>query len=276
MNKWGLWVAGPVPIPPCFYLQQDIFPRVRAEAARCLRERGWSQTRIAQGLRISQAMVSRYGQAGADDDPFVLRFVDELLADLDGQGALDISPWCRTLGTTRDRPGAHAAMADMLHAEHALRQGAPSGLMPEVGLNIAVALPGASTPRDVLSYPARIIHADGHLVAPLPPTLGASGHLARCLLLLRHRYGWLQAIGNVRGSRAASQAAQKVGTVWHLDGGDGDREEQLERHVRRTRREPAFVEDPGGFGIEPCLYVCGPDAATVAERILAVHEHLHA
>lgn len=265
-----------MPVPPCFFLQQETFPKVRAEAARRLRDRGWSQTRIAQALQISQAMVSRYSHGPSEDDPFVTRLVEELLGDLDGQGGPDISPWCRSLGTTRDRPGAREAMADLLHAEHTLRQGRPSELMPQVGLNIAVALPGANTPRDVLSYPARIVHADGHILAPFPPALGASGHLARCLLLVRHRYQRLQALGNVRGSRAATEAAQSIGTVWHMESGDADREEQLERHVQRTRREPAFIADPGGFGIEPCLYVCGPDAATVARRILDIHARINA
>lgn len=261
-----------MPLPPCFYLQQDLFPKVRAEGARHLMERGWSQTRVAQALRISQAMVSRYGRASPDHDPLVQSLVQQLLQDLEGDEGRTESPWCHTFGAAEDRPGAREALTDLLQAEHILGRGAPARLMPQVGLNIAVALPGAQAPRDVMSYPGRIIHADGRLVAPLPPTLGSSGHLARCLLLVRSRYPQVRAIANVRGSRAAAKAADSLATTWNLQGGDGEREEQLAEELERRRKQPAYVVDPGGFGIEPCIYVCGSDAAHVAKRILSLHD----
>jgi predicted fused transcriptional regulator/phosphomethylpyrimidine kinase len=41
----------------------------------------------------------------------------------------------------------------------------------------------------------------------------------------------------------------------------------------RISRAPA-LHDPGAIGLEPCLYVGGPDARSVAATLLHLHEAL--
>ncbi|MEA3203875.1 MAG: hypothetical protein QOI63_1555, partial [Thermoplasmata archaeon] len=68
-----------MPIPPCFHLADEVFPKVRAQAARRLVAQGWSQTKAAQALGLSQAMVSRHVAAPpAPTDPLVDRLTAEL------------------------------------------------------------------------------------------------------------------------------------------------------------------------------------------------------
>jgi predicted fused transcriptional regulator/phosphomethylpyrimidine kinase len=257
-----------VPLPPCFHLADEVFPKVRAQAARRLVAKGWSQTRTAQALGLSQAMVSRHVAASPPPaDPLVDRLTAELEAELaQGAPANGSSRWCVALSAS---PGDDAPLQDLLEAERLLREAAPLRLVPQIGLNLARALPGAQRPEQVLSFPGRIIEAAGRLVTPLPPSLGASGHLARCLLHLRGRDAGALALASVRGGPAVAKAAQALGwSVAQVGARRGpDADEAVLKAIDRAQ-DPRTVHDPGAVGIEPCLYLAGPDARSVAHRIL--------
>lgn len=256
-----------VALPPCFHLADSVFPRVRAEAARRLAGDGWSQSRIAALLGVSQAMVSKYqARAEAEADVLVLRLSDDLLAGLDALAAAGPSVWCRTLSVTTGRAGAEAALEDLLAAETRLVQAAPLWVMPQVGLNIARALPEAKSPGDVLAYPARIAAAGDRLVRPEAPELGASRHLAACLLELRRRDPSLHALANIRGGEHIAAAA---GPHVRL-APEGDRETAFAQAVGDAADVPHTLHDPGAIGIEPCLYIAAPDAHQVVARILDI------
>lgn len=260
-------------LPPCFHLADEVFPQVRAEAARRLAAQGWSQVRIAQAVHLSQGMVSKHVAAkGTSKDPLVHRLVDELLAELEAGTRSRRSPWCDTLSLGEGRPGAEAALADLLQAETRLRQAAPLRLMPQIGLNIARALADSRTPEDILSYPGRLVDVGGALVPPAPPAFGASGHLARCLLALRQREPSLFALANVHGGKRAAAAAAKAGFALIRIKPDpkGGSEAAFGRTVRAAAKLNPFLLDDRTPGVEPCLYVAGRDAREVAARILAL------
>lgn len=254
-----------VAVPACFHLADDVFPRVRAEAARRLIADGWSQSRAAQALGVSQAMVSKYlGREAVASDALVERLVADLVQELHAPTPAAISPWCTTLTARQERPGADEALSDLLAAERRLLAEPPMAVMPEVGLNIARCTRQAATADDVLAYPARIVAAADRLVRPVAPEFGASRHLAACLLALRGRDPDVHAIANIRGGPAIRKAA---GATVELRG-RGDRERLYARAVHET---PArLVHDPGAVGYEPCLYVAGPTASAVVDRILDI------
>lgn len=250
-----------MPVPACFHLADEVFPRVRAEAARRLVSGGWSQSRAAAALGVSQAMVSKYQTREAEVDALVLRLVDELLAELEAPSpAAGPSTWCTTLTVSQDR--GDGALADLLAAERLLLGGDLHPVMPQVGLNLARALPGAEGPQDVLAYPARIVRAGDRIIRPAPPALGGSTHLARCLLALRGRDPGLFAIANVLGGRVAS------GLDAVRLSGEGDRTDLFAAAVAAAPEAPLLVHDPGAVGFEPCLYVAGRSAVEVARTIL--------
>lgn len=215
-------------------------------------------------------MVSKHLAAPPPTDPLVDRLADELAREaLDpaaatGEGA----PWCTTLTTAGQRPGASVAVQDILAAERNLLAKAPLRVMPQVGLNVAVALPQAADPDDVLAFPGRLVEAGGRLLRPAPPAFGGSGHLARVLLAARKRWG-TTAIANVRGGADVIQAAKRLGwTVARVARDSGDvREETLLGGLAVVRQAPVAVHDPGAVGLEACLYILGPDAAHVATQI---------
>lgn len=260
-----------MPLPPCFHLADDVFPKVRAEAARQLVAKGWSQTRAAKAIGISQGLVSKHVAVKPPrTDPLVARLTAELLRDLDAGTPTGASAWCTTLTITDARPGAKEAVADVLAAEAMLRSAMPLRLMPQIGLNIARALPDSKTPQDVLSYPGRLVDAGGDLVAPAPPAFGASGHLARCLLHLRGRDTSLMALANVRGGIGALRAAKKLGwrVVEIAADRRGDAEAPFRRAVDGEAKPPTVLHDGKAIGIEPCLYVAAADATALARQVI--------
>lgn len=252
-----------MPVPACFHLADHVFPRVRAEAARRLVASGWSQGRAAGALGVSQAMISKYQGRPVEEDVLVLRLTNELLDDLETPApATGPSAWCTTLSAEQDR--GDGSLEDLLEAERLLLAGDIRAIMPQVGLNLARALPDARSPQDVLAFPARIVLAGDHLVRPEPPVLGGSTHLAQCLLALRRRDPTLHAIANVRGGPLA------VGLDCVELAGDGDRSDLFATAVRQASTTPTLVHDPGAVGIEPCLYVAGRSATDVAHTLLGL------
>lgn len=261
-------------VPACLRLADDVFPRVRARAARDLVAQGWSQARAARHLGVTQAMVSKYlAGAPGSDGPLVERLAEEVVRSADAPAPDGPSGWCAVLSAGEGRKGADEAMEDLLAAEALLRRGRPLLLVPQIGMNVARALSTARSAQDVLAFPGRIVEAGGRLLSPAPPAFGGSGHLARCLLALREEEGAVLALASVRGGSDVRRLLPKGSALIQRRPGDRDPEAGFRRAVARAPGTH-LLHDPGGHGIEPCLYVAGADARAVAARVLALHERL--
>lgn len=263
-------------LPACLRLADDIFPRVRAHAARRLVDAGWSQTRIGQTLGLSQAMISKHLASPPASDPLVERLADELAQEaLQPKPFAGESPWCGTLTQTQQSSHHEVALQDILAAERLLASRPPLAVLPQVGLNLAVAIPTATDPSGIIAFPGRLIEAGGRLLRPAPPMFGGSGHLARVLLALRQRHGYA-AIANVRGGSQVMAAARRLGwTVQLLErASTSTSEAPLLAAIAAGRKPLNALHDPGAVGLEACLYIAGPDAQAVAQQILALQEEL--
>ncbi len=273
----------PVPIPACFHLAESVFPRVRAVVAAHLAADGWSQSRTAEALGISQAMVSKYLARLATEpetDPLVLRLAGDVRRELETPtppATGSVSSWCQVLGSGEDGT-AREALQDLLAAEKTLVEAAPLEIMPQVGLNIVRAVGDARDPAHVYGFPGRIVEAGQTLISPAPPSLGASGHLARCLIALRERSPEVVAMANIRGGPVVAEAARRAGyEVAQIDrtsGGTTDDEAPFQAAVQAAPESCSILHDPGAFGVEPCLYIAGPSAHEAVDRILHIREAL--
>ncbi|HUR25343.1 MAG TPA: thiamine-phosphate synthase family protein [Candidatus Thermoplasmatota archaeon] len=270
-------------VPACLRLADEVFPRVRAIAARRLVDHGWSQARAGVALGLSQAMVSRHLATREPEDPVALRLADDLVASLvaprPAGTAHGPSEWCTTLTIGQDRAGGDEALRDLLAAERTLRAGNPLALMPQVGLNVARAVAGARSTEDVLAFPGRLVEAGGRILNPAPPAFGGSGHLARILLARRENPSGAttQALANVRAGRDVLAAAKRLG--WSVAAVNRGRSgaaagEAPVLAAARSSPQAVALHDPGAVGLEPCLYVAGADASDAAARILALHDAL--
>ncbi|MHB1260502.1 MAG: thiamine-phosphate synthase family protein [Thermoplasmatota archaeon] len=266
-------------VPACLRLADEVFPRVRAIAARRLVAQGWSQVRAGEAVGLSQAMVSRHLASAEPEDAVAQRLADDLVQTLlspaPAGAAHGPSEWCATLTVGQDRPGGDEALRDLLAAERALRSGNPVRLMPQVGLNLARAVPDAASADDVLAFPGRLVEAAGRILNPAPPVFGGSGHLARVLLARRETQPGTLALANVRAGPDVLAAAKRLRwTVAVVARGKGATDEAPVLAAARSSPKAAAVHDPGAIGLEPCLYIAGSDASEVASQILLLHESL--
>ncbi len=89
-----------------------------------------------------------------------------------------------------------------------------AGLAPEVGINIAMAIPQpyARGPMDVAAIPGRIRRAGLRLVAATTcPEMGASSHLARAILEVMKRHPEVRAGVNILYTGKVLEAASRLG-----------------------------------------------------------------
>lgn len=261
-------------MPACFLLADDVFPRVRAEAARRMVESGWSQMKAAGALRVSQAMVSKYvGRPRVEEDGTVLRLADELMRTVEAPTTYEgPSSWCQTLSPIQDEPESQDALSDILAAEQQLLAVPPMDLIPQIGLNLARSRPSAIGLGGILAFPGRMVAAGDRLVSPVPPAWSASTHLGTALLALQTTRPEILALSNVRGNDRIVAAAESVGI----------KVERLKRSERRGD-EPVIecfaqghqcVYDAGAMGIEPCLYVAAESAIEVVETLHKIQSKL--
>jgi len=160
-----------------------------------------------------------------------------------------------------------------------------AGLAPEVGINIAEALPHpyARGPRDVAAFPGRIVKTPWGLEAAHPcPEFGSSSHLARAILAMMRAHKDLRAAVNIKYSREAIRAAEVLGyKVSYYDRREEPREVKeregatipwgIEYALRKAGYERLdLVYHTGDWGKEPMITVFAGSAEEAVEKALAI------
>ncbi|ESP89677.1 thiamine-phosphate synthase family protein [Candidatus Halobonum tyrrellensis] len=285
----------------------EFLPTLRSMLAEDLRGRGLTQREVADALGISQSAVSKYAHGDVSRNRRVLEDervadvverVGEGLAsgELSRVGALvELEVFVRELEDGDLLADLHeAAMPELADAEYdfavhdpdsglrerertlaSLRRGlrtltAASGfssLIPNVGSNLVECTSDADDIDDVAGIPGRIFDVKGRTTVPGDPEFGMSEHVAGVLLSAR-------AAG--ADARAAVDVRYDAGLVDDLTAAGYDCVEfdpeaptdAVADAVAAATPEGTFVlYQSGGFGIEPVLYVLGPDAPTVARVV---------
>lgn len=141
-------------------------------------------------------------------------------------------------------------------------------IMPEVSVNVAYAPEGATSAKQVVAVPGRIVRVGGTARAFMRPEYGASTHVANVLLAAMARDSSTRASMNVRYDPRMARALRSAKVPYLLlkpqvDGSDFL--ESLRASLARSSGHVRAVADPGGPGLEPGLYLFAPDAVAVAE-----------
>ena len=224
---------------------------VKAALARKLRKKGYTQRQIAEALEITQPSVSAYLKKRGGDSGLI----DSL-----PEGKVHFS----TLITTKKIEGKFSLatpehlltnekreILDELHQAADLLKGKDlSSLLPKVKVNFAMAVKGAKGKGEVAAFQSGLVFAKGKLVAFSEPEFGASGHLSQILLYVKARNPQIGAVMNLKFEKRGARLDENY-------------------QVKKGRLEN-FVHHPGGFGIEPALYVFGKDAIDVARKVLSL------
>ncbi len=160
-----------------------------------------------------------------------------------------------------------------------------AGLVPEVGINIAMALPApyARTPMDVAAIPGRIRRGRGGLIPPIGcPEMGASSHLARAILEVMKFYPSLRAALNLLYTPRAVEAAEELGYVVSFYDRSVEPPEVKAREgatipwgvrvalERIGGRRPDLIYHKGDWGKEAMITVFAPTAIEAVGKALSI------
>lgn len=275
---------------------EELLPALRFLLVDELRRRGWNQVRIAEALDLSQAAVSKYLRRQLRLDP---RFLDHAevrrvtaevargmaAGALGAMEALDrFEGLIRRLESRGDLPSPAPAeaveeervLASLRKAARLLeREVAVVGLLPHVGSNVAMALPGARSRTEVAAFPGRITEIRGAARAPGEPEFGASRHVAEVVLAAHRVRPAVRAAMNIAWRPDVLAAARGLG--WRGERFDAKyegRSDRIHGLLKRRRQMPDLLYHEGAHGVEPVGYVLGRDAEEVARRVVEVASKL--
>ena len=282
----------------------EFLPTFRALLAGDLRDRGLTQSEVADLLGISQSAVSKYAHGDVDTNDRLAG--DERVQDLvvrlgAGLASGDVTPVQALVETEvlirqlergdvlarlheetfpplTEYEGdfaVHDADSEVRTAERVLasvRRGVRTlentsgfaGLIPAVGSNLVETLPDATGIEDVAGVPGRILDVKGRATVPGEPEFGVSEHVATVLLAARAGGSGARAALNIRYDDEIATRFAEAG----LATAEFDAEASVETAVAETVTDDVdVVFQSGGFGIEPAAYLLGADAGVVAELV---------
>jgi predicted fused transcriptional regulator/phosphomethylpyrimidine kinase/predicted transcriptional regulator len=288
---------------------EEFLPTVRSLLAESLRARGLTQSDVAELLGISQSAVSKYATGDVDRNERLL--ADERVQDLvdrlsEGlttgemtptEALIEIEVCIRELERGGVLAELHAeAVPDLAEYDGELAVHDPdsrlreagrvrssvrrglrilrntdgfAGEIPAVGSNLVECLSDAETVEDVVAVPGRILAIRGQVTIPGEPEFGVSQHVASVLLAARRHGSEARAVVNLRYDEATLNSLRDDYVLAEFDA-DADLDEAI-RAALADQQDADVLYQSGGFGIEPIIYVLGPDAPTVAET---VREHV--
>jgi len=288
---------------------EEFLPTFRTLLAGELRERGRTQSEVAELLGISQSAVSKYahGEVETNDeiatDDGVVELVERLGEGLTSgevtraQALVEAEVLIRQLEhggvLSRLHEAAYPPIADYegpldVHdpegefrmterVRSSVRRGVralenTSGVathIPAVGSNLVEALPEATTIDGVAGVPGRILDIKGRATVPGDPEFGVSEHVASLLLAARAAGSEARAALNVRYDPETVEALEAAGYTTAAFDAEADVEAAVTEAVAETPGVDVLYQT-GGFGIEPVCYVLGPDAPAVVEAVRCV------
>jgi hypothetical protein len=285
---------------------EEFLPTFRTMLAGALRERGRTQSEVADLLGISQSAVSKYahGEVEVNDaiksDDRVIELVERLAGGLSSgdmsrvQALVETEVLIRRLERgdllARRHEAAYPPIAaydgplDIHDPEGELRMtervrssvrrgvrtlentSGFAALIPAVGSNLVEALPGATTIDEVAGVPGRILDIKGRATVPGDPEFGVSAHVASLLLATRAAGSDARAALNVSYDAETIDALESAGYVVAEFDADADLEAAVADALAETPDADVLYQT-GGFGIEPICYLLGADASAVVEAV---------
>ncbi|TSD15937.1 DNA-binding protein [Haloglomus irregulare] len=306
---------------------EEFLPTYRSLLAADLRDRGLTQSEVADLLGISQSAVSKYATGAVEvngrvaGDERVRELVagvgqglasgelsrvgalaeaevlvrqleqDDLLAKLHEAAFPPLAEYEGGFDVHDPDSGLRASERVLSSVRQGLRtleeSPAFAALVPAVGSNLVEALPEATHVEDVAAVPGRILDVKGRAAVPADPEFGVSVYVASVLLAARRAGHEARAACNVRYTPAIVEALAGLGrdpvefdAVGEAAGaggagqGDADDIDTAVADALAGAPDADVLYQTGGFGVEPIVYVLGPDAATVAGRVRDLAEHV--
>ncbi|MHA1136601.1 MAG: thiamine-phosphate synthase family protein [Candidatus Thorarchaeota archaeon] len=153
-------------------------------------------------------------------------------------------------------------------------------LVPQIRANVVSCDDTAESVKDVAGVPGRITVIDGRARALVNPQFGASSHTSELLLNAKELWPGVRSCLYVSGRESVVAAAKKIGfRVVKLTESESTSNKiiaalkSLQKIPGPRTMHPA-IHAPGGFGVEPILYLFGPTAKQLSVRCVKLGESL--
>lgn len=154
-----------------------------------------------------------------------------------------------------------------------------ANLTPEVGINVAMALPYAESINDIAAIPGRLVKVFNSVKSSSCPEFGASSHLARYLLEIMRYDAKKRAAINIKFSESLLAFLKGM----NLKISFFDRREEpdeikrtegmtipwgVRQAIARIGEAPDVIYHMGDLGKEPMIVIFGEDAVLLAKKIV--------
>lgn len=153
-------------------------------------------------------------------------------------------------------------------------------MIPEVGMNIAYAMPGATSVNEVAAVEGRIVRKGTGVFAVGDVKMGASDHVARIVLTAMKFDPDMRSAANIRYSADIVEVLERM--PLEVRSFDRSREPQgvstMDWGVASCCSEddvPDVVYDLGAVGKEPMIRIIGVDPDSVVNNILMLSERIN-
>lgn len=291
---------------PSEIVVDSFLPTFRALLASELDDRGFTQQEIADRMGISQPAVSKYvaGEVETEDviasDGRVRDTVDRIAEGFDNgtvdryealgevvalvRALEDRGPICEVherespflrgkgcdlcvRGTDSSLLVENEVLGDVRRAVRRFRNlTGVAAHVPNVGTNVAQALPDATGTSDVAAVPGRVYVVNGRVHVPANPEFGASSNVASVVLAAADADASKRGALNLATSDELLEAAEDAGmqTV-KFDAARDERRETVDAAF--ADGVPDLAYHRGGFGVEPVAYVIAEDAPAAVEKV---------
>ncbi len=154
-------------------------------------------------------------------------------------------------------------------------------LIPEVGMNIAMALPYAENTNDIAAIPGRLVRVFDEVKSSSCPKFGASSHLARYLLEVLKYDEKKKAAINIRFSKEILDLLKEMDFKISFYDRSVEPEEiksvegktipwGVKQAIDRINRVPDVIYHKGCVGKEPMIVLFGENPIKLAEKVAEI------
>ncbi len=147
-------------------------------------------------------------------------------------------------------------------------------LIPEVRSNITMCTSDPKTPEDVAGIPGRITVINGRPAVYAYPDWAASVNTSYVLIMMHSLDKNVRSVMEIRYSPGPIEALSKAGyTLYEIPDSDSW-ESTMKKGLTAGHEEPPIFHSKGDWAREGAVIVSGPDAVTVAKKVLKIAELL--
>ncbi|TFG99790.1 hypothetical protein E4H12_01515 [Candidatus Thorarchaeota archaeon] len=153
-------------------------------------------------------------------------------------------------------------------------------IVPQIRANIVACDDTSESIKDVAGVPGRITVIDGRARALVSPQFGASSHTSELLLEAKNIWTGIRSCFYVSGRDTVIKAAKKTGFKVVTLTQSESIPKKIIAAVISSQTIPGSktifpaIHAPGGFGVEPILYLFGPNAKQLSEKCVQLSESI--